>query len=232
MLISRSALFLCFQVLIALVLAGSGMASAWAESARWWLFAVVLTNFVSICLLIRLFRAEGRRYSDAIRFSRPTLKTDLAWLFGSSVIGLPIAAAPMTALAAALFGDPMTPLHMMFRPLPGWALAVGVLFPITIAFSELPTYFGYAMPRLFPTGGAQAGASWLAWLVASFFLGAQHVFLPLILDGRFILWRLGMYLPFALYAGLMLKFRPTLLPYFMVVHALVDVSTLSVYLMI
>ena len=73
---------------------------------------------------------------------------------------------------------------------------------------------------------------WLAWLIASFFLAAQHIFLPLILDGGFILWRLGMYLPFALFAGLMIKLRPTLLPYYMIVHALIDVSAVAVYLMI
>jgi hypothetical protein len=69
-------------------------------------------------------------------------------------------------------------------------------------------------------------------LLAAFFLAAQHMFLPLILDGRFMLWRLGMFLPFALFAGLVIKLRPTLLPYFMIVHALADMSTLAVYLMI
>jgi hypothetical protein len=43
---------------------------------------------------------------------------------------------------------------------------------------------------------------------------------------------LKMYLPFALYAGLMIKLRPTLLPYYMLVHALIDVSAVMVYLMI
>ena len=64
------------------------------------------------------------------------------------------------------------------------------------------------------------------------FLAAQHCFLPLILDGRFLLWRLGMYLPFALFAGLMLKLRPSLLPYMVIVHGLIDISTLSVYWMV
>ncbi len=73
---------------------------------------------------------------------------------------------------------------------------------------------------------------WVAWLIASFFLAAQHMFLPLILDWDFILWRLGMFLPFALFTGLFLKLRPALLPYFVIVHALMDVSTMLVYLMI
>jgi len=168
---------------------------------------------------------EGKRYLDILRFSRQTIKTDLLWFFGSGIFGLPIAAAPMNFLGAAIFGDRMIPIHLMFRPLPSWALVVGLLFPITSAFAELPTYFGYAMPRLF-----NGKSAWLAYFVAAVFLSLQHCFLPLIPDWGFVLWRALMYLPFALYAGLMVKLRPNLLPYFAIVHALMDVSVLTVYL--
>lgn len=228
MLISRSVLFISFQVLIALVVAAAGTGSAWTESARWWTFLAILANIVTIYLLVRVFNAEGKRYLDILRFSRGTLKTDLLWFVGSSLIAMPIAAAPMNTLGAAIFGDPMIPTNMMFRSIPTWAFVLSFLFPLTIAFAELPTYFGYAMPRI----AAQMKNGWLAWLIASFFLAAQHMFLPLILDGRFMIWRLGMYLPFALFAGLMLKLRPTLLPYYVIVHALMDVSAVMVYVMI
>jgi hypothetical protein len=112
--------------------------------------------------------------------------------------------------------------------LPAWALVLSFLFPLTIGFAELPTYFGYVMPRL----ASQLKNGWLAWLIASLALAAQHMFLPLILDGGFILWRLLMYLPFALFGGLLIKLRPTLLPYSMIVHALADVSAVLVYLTI
>lgn len=228
MLISRSVLFILFQAMIAMILFATGTASAWDESARWWTFTAFLTNFVSIYLLVRLYNAERKGYFDVIHFSREAWKKDLAWFFGTSLVGLPIGALPMTVLAAALFGDAMTPTIMMFRPLPTWALLLSFLFPLTIGFAELPTYFGYVMPRL----EARLKNGWLAWIIASFFLGAQHMFLPLILDGRFILWRLGMYLPFALFVGLVLKLRPTLLPYLMILHALMDLSAVAVYLTI
>lgn len=228
MLISRSALFLLFQLSIALILATTGTTAAWAESARWWTFIAFLANFVSIYLLVRVFNIEGKRYFEAIRFSRATFKADLMWFVLSSLIGMPIAAAPMNILGAAIFGDPMIPTAMMFRPLPFWAFVLSFLFPLTIAFAELPTYFGYVMPRL----GRQLKNGWFAWLIASLALAGQHIFLPLILDGGFILWRFGMYLPFALFAGLMIKLRPTLLPYYLIVHALIDISAVTVYLMI
>ncbi len=228
MLISRSVLFLLFQLLIALLLAIAGNSSAWDESARWWTFMAFFTNVVSIYLLVRLFKSEGKRYLDVIGFSRITWKTDLLLFIGFSIIGLPIAAFVKDPLAIKIFGDAMTPTNMLFRPLPVWAFVLSFLFPLTIAFAELPTYFGYVMPRL----EAQLKNGWLAWLLASFFLAAQHMFLPLILDGGFMLWRIGMFLPFALFTGLVLKFRPALLPYFMVIHALMDVTTVLVYLMI
>jgi hypothetical protein len=228
MLFSRSTLFFAVQALIAAGYLLQGSGAAWYEAARWWPFFAILANFASVYLLARLIRAEGGRYLDLFRFSRATVKQDLLWLVGLSVVGLPIAAAPMNNLAAFLFGDRLAPIYMMFRPLPALAMALSFLFPLTITFAELPTYFGYAMPRLVK----QLGSGWLAWLVASLCLAAQHCFLPLILDGRFVLWRLGMYLPFALFAGLVLKLRPSLLPYYAIVHALIDISALAVYWMI
>ena len=228
MLISRSVLFLFFQALIALIFFATETKSAWDESVRWWTFVAALTNFASIYFLVRLLNAEEKRYFEVFGFSCATWKADLLWFIGASIIGLPIMAVVKDPLAVAIFGDAMIPTNMLFLPLPTWAFVLSFLFPITIAFAELPTYLGYVMPRL----EAQLKNGWLAWLIASFFLAAQHMFLPLILNGGFMLWRLGMFLPFALFTGLVVKLRPTLLPYFMVIHALLDVTTVLVYLMI
>ncbi len=227
-LVSRSVLFVVFQLLIAGLLALTGNQVGWSEAAYWWVFVAILTNIVSISLLVVLLRAEGSRYLDLIRFSRQSVGKDLLWMLGLSVIGIPTMLAPMNTLAAWIFGDAMAPINMMFRPLPTWVLIVGILFPVTIAFAELPTYFGYIMPRL----AVQLKNGWLAWLLASFFLALQHSFLPFIPDSRFFLWRFGMFLPFALFIGLTLKLRPQLLPYFMVIHALVDFATLATYWMV
>ena len=228
MLISRSVLFILFQGLIALTLMTTGTQAAWDEAGRYWMLIVALANIASIYLLIKVFRADGKLYWDIFRFSRQTWKTDLLWFIGFSIIGMPIAAAPREPLAAAIFGDAMTATNMVFRTLPHWAFVLSFLFPLTIWFAELPTYFGYAMPRL----EAQLKNGWAAWLIASFCLAAQHMFLPLILDAGYLLWRLGMFLPFALFTGLALMLRPALLPYFVTVHALMDVATVLVYLMI
>jgi len=227
MLVSRSALFLIFQALIALVIALTGQSRSWSESVRWWPFLPILANIVCILLLVYLFRAEEKRFVDLFRIQRSTVKMDLLWFFGSAIIGLPLTAAPIYTLAEVIFGDRMAPIQMMFIPLPTWAMVVSILFPLTIAFAELPTYFGYSMPRI----AEQIKNGWVAWLIASLFLALQHGFLPFIPGWRFFLWRALMYLPFALFAGLLLKLRPSLLPYFVFVHVLMDFSTLSVYYM-
>ncbi len=226
MLISRSVLFILFQCLFVLVFKAAGTAFAWEEANRWWTFAVILTNVCSIYLLNRVFHAEGQRFFDILRFSRATWKTDLLWFLVLSAIGMPIAALPREPLAVAIFGDVATSTALMFRPIPAWAIIVSFLLPLTIVFSELPTYFGYVMPRL----EAQLGNGWLAWILASFFLAAQHIFFPFVLNGGFALWRLGMFIPFAFYTGLVLKFRPALLPYFVIVHGLLDFSLVLVFL--
>lgn len=227
MLISRSVLFILFQALIAFILYVTGTASAWDEAARWWTLMASFANILSIYLLVRLYKAEGKRFFDIFKFSRVTWKQDLLWFILLSIIAMPIVAAPREPLAKAIFGDAMIATNMMFRPIPTWAFMLSFLFPLTIAFAELPTYFAYAMPRL-----SKQINGWLAWLITSFFLAAQHMFLPTILDGGYFLWRFGMFLPFALFTGLVLKLRPALLPYFVIVHALLDVTTVLVYLMI
>lgn len=227
MLISRSVLFILFQALTALILFSTGNTNAWDESARWWMLVVSLANFVSIYLLVRLFTAEGKRFFDLFKFSPTTWKKDLLWFILLSIIAMPLVAAPREPLAQAIFGDVNIANNLLFRPIPTWAFVLSFLFPLTIAFAELPTYFGYVMPRL-----SKQINGWLAWLIVSFFLAAQHMFLPLILDGGYLLWRFGMFLPFALFTGLVVKLRPALLPYFVIVHALLDVTTVLVYLMI
>lgn len=225
-LLSRTLLFAIFQVLIAMVLHFSNSTSPWSDSAGWWTFSALFANLVSIMLLVWLFQQEKKRYFDLLSFSRRTMWKDIGITFLTMIVLLPLSIFPNQWLATWLFGSNEIAFSLFFRPLPLWAGLVSILYPITIAFSELPTYFGYAMPRL----EKQSGNGWFAWAVASFFLAFQHITLPLILDWRFMFWRFGMFIPLAFLLGLWLKIRPQLLPYFMIVHALLDMSTVIILL--
>ena len=226
MLLSRTLLFAVFQALIAVALSFTNSPTPWNDSAGWWTFSALFANLVSVLLLFWLFQRENKRYFDFIPFSRQTLWKDIGITFLLMIVIMPIATYPNQWLANWLFGSSETVFSLFFRPLPLWAGFISILFPITIAFAELPTYFGYVMPRL----EKQFNNSWLAWGVASLFLAFQHITLPLILDWRFMLWRFGMFIPLAFILGLCLKIRPQLFPYFMVFHALLDMATVAIIL--
>jgi hypothetical protein len=225
-LVSRTLSFAVFQVLIAAALSLTDSTAPWSDSAGWWTFSALFTNLVSIIFLFWLFRREHKRYFDFLSFSRQTMWKDVGITFLTMTVLLPLSIFPNRWLAIWLFGSNEIAFSLFFRPLPLWAGLISILYPITIAFAELPTYFGYAMPRL----EKHFGNGWLAWGLASFFLAFQHSTLPLILDWRFMLWRVGMFLPLALLLGLCLKIRRQLFPYFMIVHALLDMTTVAILL--
>jgi hypothetical protein len=202
------------------------MRSTWRQlriaSAAWWPITAILANLVCIWLLISLYRQEGSSYRALFGIQRQTLRQDLPIMLGLLLLFGPVTILPNILLGNWLFGAQQIALDMFIQPLPVWAFVTAVLlFPVTMAMAELPTYFGYSMPRI----EAQTGRRWLAVLLPSLFLAVQHCTLPLIIDGRFIVWRLLMFFPFALLVGLILRWRPQLLPYLVVVHGLMDLAT-------
>jgi hypothetical protein len=220
-LFSRLVLFVSVQAFFALGFLLTGSTSAWETGANWWPFVVTIANLICVVLLIRCFRSEGRRYWDIFRIRKEIILGDVLIVLGLFLIGGPLGYFPNPLLSKMLFGDPQLVLPMMIRSLPWWAVYASIiLFPITQGFAELPTYFGYVMPRL----EAQGLRKWLAITLPSLMLGLQHICVPLLFDLRFILWRGLMYLPFAFFVGIVLHWRPRLLPYMAIVHVLMDLS--------
>jgi hypothetical protein len=176
---------------------------------------------LTIALLAGLTRAEGLPLSAVGNRNGATWKRDLPWFLGALVVLGPIAMVPSSLLALALWGDVNAGTSTMFQALPLWAAwPTLVLFPLSIAFSELPAYGGYVLPRL----QAIAGKRGAMVLVVAAVLAAQHVALPLAFDWRFVVWRALMYAPFALFIIWAIDRRPTLMPYFMGMHAVIDLS--------
>jgi hypothetical protein len=220
-LLLRTLLFAACQGAVAAGFALAGATAPWAASIPWWPLSAAAANLINIAVLARLTRAEGIRFADLFRFDRRVWKRDAAYMAVVFVLLGPIAILPSSFLSIGLWNDPNGGSDLMFRALPMWAIvATFVVLPVSIALSELPTYFGYALPRL----EVLTGRRWPMLLLASAALAFQHVALPLVLDGRYFAWRLLMYAPFALFVGWALDRRPTLMPYFMVIHGLIDMS--------
>jgi hypothetical protein len=172
-------------------------------------------------LLAWLARREGFRLGQIYNFERRTWKGDVLLVIAATAVAAPLGYFPNALLARALFANPGVVIPMMFRPLPEWAIVVAAfVFPVTIALSELPNYYGYVLPRLKKLTGA-------GWQIVML-VGLSHAFstspFPLLFDARFMLWRFGMFLPFALFVACLVNRRPSLLPYLMAVHGLLDAS--------
>jgi hypothetical protein len=106
----------------------------------------VLTNLVSIALLVVWFRQEGLRYWDLFRFERMTWKRDLLVVIGFFILSAPLVLLPNFALATWLY------------------------------------------------------------------------------------WRAGMFILFALFIAVLLRWRPRLLPYLVIGHGLLDLQTVLMLL--
>ena len=229
MLLVRSLLFFGFQALISLIFLLMGSQMAWNDSAAWWMIAVTLTDLVCLAFLINFYQQEGGRFWNIFRLERPFVKQDLLFMFGFLVILGPVGFLPNILSARWLFGDPQTALDMLVRPLPAWTTILAfVSFPLLQGLVEIPTYMFYVLPRL----EKQGVRPWLAVSLVVFFLSAQHVFAPFLLDWRFIVYRLVMFLPFAVLIALVMRWRPRLMPYMAVVHALMDMSIAVMSLMV
>jgi hypothetical protein len=221
LLVSRMLLFLLFQSVIALIL------NSWNRSEGYWLLTATLTNLVSITMLWLLFRKEGVSYTGLFRFKRVTLKKDVFIFIGLTLLCGPVVFGPNILLSNWLWNDPAIPYEMMFRPTEKWlAIILAVTFPVTIVFAELATYYGYIMPRL----RSVFRPGWPALLLPVMFLSLQHITLPFIPDLRFILYRAVVFLPFALLIGIAIYRRPSLFPYFAILHGIMDLATAVMFL--
>lgn len=219
MLALRPGLALAAQALLALGHGIAGVADPWRAAAAWWMGSFALAEVVNLALLRWLLRREGLRYRDLLAVRRGERSRDLGWLALALGVSAPLAVAPNVLLGLALWGDPQVGAELLFRPLPvAGAVAILVVFPAIHALTELPTYYGYVMPRLQVLAGRRV---WPLLLCAGV-LAAQHGFLPLLLDGRYLVWRVLMFLPFALWLGWIVDRRPTTLRYLAVAHYLLD----------
>lgn len=216
----RLVLFALFQGLIALVVAPSA-ADPWAASLMWWPFGIVITNVITIAVLIKLFAREGKSYFSLFRIDRTEFRSDLLPVLGLIVVMAILAVVPNLLLANLFLGSSEASAEMFIKTLPFWAaLFLLFVFPASIALAELPLYLGYIMPRL----EKATGRKWLAITLPAFFAAAQHITMPLIFDWHFVAWRLLMFIPFSFFLTVVIRSRPRLLPYFIIVHGLLDVS--------
>jgi hypothetical protein len=222
----RTLLFISLQAMLAFILLLCGSQSPWVRAAAWWPFIVTAANLINILLLINYMKSQGRSYRSLFMIDTVHLKDDLKLMALVLLITAPVAFLPNTISARLLFSDALVPVQLLFQPIPVPAIILSmIVFPITQALAEIPLYMACAMPELVKKGRPR----WLSLALPAFFLGAQHIAVPLLFNGPFILWRLLMYMPFAFLIGIVMRYRPRLLPYLVILHLLMDISAGAMY---
>lgn len=221
MLPMRIVLAVTFQALFAVGYLVAGSDSPWQSASELWLASFALAEFCNLWLLARLARAEGIRLVDLYNPRRASRTSDLKWTGLAVVIAAPLALFPTALLAQALWSDPNIGQEMLFHPV--WVPAAWVMlivFPVIHALTELPTYYGYVLPRL----EALTSRVTMPLVLTASTLSLQHAVLPLLFDTRYLLWRALMFLPLAFWFGWVVQRRPTTLPYLAAAHGLLDIS--------
>lgn len=228
MLFSRILLFVVFQFCFYAVFLIYDQNDPWMMSASYWPFVMVLTNIVCAVLLSCLLKREGSRFRHFFAFNKSSVLKDLLLSIGLfCVIGV-LGFLPSPLLGNWFFGDVMIGNRLFFQPLPQWAAVLTlVLFPLSMPFGELTTYFGYVMPRLELTIKSKL----LVIILPALMLSLQHAALPLLfnLGGMFLLWRALVFLPFAFSLAFIIRWKPRLFPFFLIGHFFIDIGTAIMY---
>lgn len=172
------------QALTAGLFAILGSANPWWDATGWWPVYSTITDVLCLVSLVWLTRREGLGLADLIGVrSRSDLK-QLAW-----TPAYLLAAAPAAALASLItqyfYGSALPPMiSVVHLPLAG-ALYSLLVWPIIWVIAEELGYLGYLLPRV----QALSGRTWVAALVVTFFWGLQHLAIPYIADGTYLLSR-------------------------------------------
>lgn len=99
LLFGRTVLFAIVQSIFALGFFLAGSPSAWTDSEAWWMMGIIVTNFICLAAIIRLFHAEDKKYWDIFRIDHKNLKSDLLALFGITLLLGPVSMLPNIILA-------------------------------------------------------------------------------------------------------------------------------------
>ncbi|MCX6025443.1 MAG: hypothetical protein NTY23_04150 [Chloroflexi bacterium] len=148
-LLYRPLLFVAWQALLALLLLTLGRPAAWQSAAAWWPDSAALTGIVGLPLLVWLFARDGQHFASLFHFELRTWRGDLLLFIALFIVSGLVSFLPAQAAALWLFGDVQRAFNLLAGPLSTWVSQLNLIaFPVLVALTELPTYFGYVMPRL------------------------------------------------------------------------------------
>jgi membrane protease YdiL (CAAX protease family) len=218
-LLMRTILFFVFGFVITGVLASAGDEQPLQAAIVWWPFQAILANIVTFFILKYWFRAEGERFWDLFYVNKGEATKHLKQFGWILLVGFTLGGIPLYLFSYLLLGSIIPP-TTMFQAMPLWAAVISlVIFPLTNALVETPTYIGYSFTRL----RQRFNNVWMAASLAGFALALQHIAMPIVFDVPFMLWRLLSFIPLAVALGFIYNRTKNLLP-IVIVHFIMDLQ--------
>jgi hypothetical protein len=210
--------FLTFG-LVTLIALASGTSHPVTAAASWWMVSGTLIDIGCLIALTLLTRREGIRLVDLLGLGNRPIFREL--LFGLVLVLALIPALAITQVLTFLFYSGHFPPQITLVHLPAWATVYSIIvWPVIWALTEQMTYMGYLFPRLEVLTRRTLFAAAIVLVVWSL----QHLALPFVPDGRYVVYRTITTLPIAMTAVVLYLFvlRRRLLP-LVVVHWMADV---------
>lgn len=210
----RTILFITAGLLILTIPSFKG--KSLVETSRWWSFAAILVNIITVFVLVLLAKREGKKYRDLLCFAKGS-KIPVKEILIAVLIMLPLGFAGLWGFSYLFYGYmPVT----MIQPLPIWAAAItALLLPVSIVLAEIPLYVGYCVPRI----KAQTGSTLLSYVYPLFFYALQHSFMPLIFETNHIVSRFFIFIPLLIMIAIWHYRKKSLIP-LIIGHGILDLS--------
>jgi membrane protease YdiL (CAAX protease family) len=221
-LFARGALCLAAQAITALVFRLQGSPTPWAASVPYFNIFGSLADIGSLLILYLLLKKEGYRLWDLFRGPKKPTWRDALIGVGLFLLLFPTAIVGVSMLANVLVYGTLQPeiVTTLFAKLPQWATLYSLLVWWVIwSPTESSFYNGYLFPRI----EALTKRTWAAILIVGFAWGLQHVFFPLVLDWKYVIWRFMQFLVVGMvFPWLFSRLRR--LPPLVVTHWLMDLA--------
>ena len=216
MLLARSACAVGAQALVATIFTLRGASAPWHEAEPWFPVYGTLIDAGCLGLLWWLTQREGIGLFELLGFERTRLGRDVLPGLGLVVPSLVFIFGGIYAAGWLVYGK--LGQAYVFGPLPLPAAFYGVLvFPFIWGLTEQMTYNGYLLPRFRVLGRNTS----LAIALVAFAWAAQHSFMPLTFDSKYMTFRFLSSVPNTVFQTLLYLRLRRLIP-LAVGHALMD----------
>ena len=182
---------------------------------HWWSVIASIINVLVIGILLFLCKKQKITYGKLIQYEKGTCKWYVAFFIVVSMLMVGMGGMYLAGFICYGVFPYLAP--MLIAPIP-LILAIVNLFllPITTTLAEDGLYLGLGVNYI--------KNKWIAIFVPAFFYAIQHSFIPMLLDGRYIMYRFLSFLPLTLWICYWYYKNRNPLP-IMIGHGILNVAT-------